>query len=245
MKKIIYLFITISFSLNLIAQKAKPREAILSKDIRIIIDSINFYEPALKLEILDIKSFASKQVETPEKAIQLFTSFTTYEVGHALISDNYHVGFPSKSTLDYRNNKEYRKNLFLNIYYTLYFVYNEQKHASICMETYLDSSITSYITVITLKESDGKWLLANDRNITRLESIEHLKPYYAKNLLLGNKLPSNNSYNELFSIVVQNNVLDFIELESQMPKIVLIKNPNEKDLKHETLLTQSSIQMYK
>ncbi|WP_139058920.1 hypothetical protein [Polaribacter vadi] len=245
MKRIIQLFATLLISVNIVAQLDKPLQAILSKDINITIDSVDFYQPVLELEILDIKKFTPEQIETPEKAIQLFTSFTTYEVGHALISDDYYDGFPSERTLENRNKKEFRENLFLDIYYTLYFVYKGQNHASICMGTYGDSSITSYITVITLKDCEGKWLLANDRNISRLESIEDLKPNYAISLLLGKNLPANSSYSELFSIVIKNGVLDFIELESQMPKIVFIKNPNDKDLKFETLLTQSSIQIHK
>lgn len=105
--------LVLSISLN--AQEIKPQKASLDTDIEITLDSISFYQPEMEMKIIDINKFTPDLIATPENAMQVYISFTIYEVGHTMTTKEYCDQFPGEITLEHRNSKEFRENLFLMI----------------------------------------------------------------------------------------------------------------------------------
>ena len=222
LKKASVTFLLLIGYLFIQAQDIKLKSILLSSDEIIYIDSIRLYEPLIGLDILTINRFEPDLVSTPERAMQAFASFTTRDVAKSLVTDDYIEYFPSKNTLNLRNDSTYRSHLYLNIYFTVYFTYKGELYSSCYFEVYGNENLQNYKSMNIYKHVEDKWLLVIDRSLSKFETIGDFKPRYAKKLIVGENIESNELYSDLFLQVNSDGSLNIEKLESLLPVFVMI-----------------------
>lgn len=219
MKKRCLFLVTNFLAFSLCAQHVKEHLVKISYEKKVSIDSLHIYDPCEKLKALDLSTFTKDLVSTPLKACQAFMSFNTLSVGKELASEGYGSGgFPSVNTLEHRNKPEFQRKRYLDVYFVLYYKYNDTPHSATYVETFADESRPQYYTVFEHKYINEKWLLTNDWYLSRFESLSKLKPQFAQSLISGEPINGNDQFNELLNAVYLDNTIDIGVLDECISK---------------------------